>query len=270
MQRLTRTYSEYSVAQEHAMKLRISDAKNIRIDPDGGSFVLSWTTPSSTTTQDETTGDRKTLTPEQLDAVKAYARDYGTTWKDSLRSDWMRSGSKWIGPYHLLQQIRNQHGPRWLVDFKLSPETDGQILGWSRGINKYGDQTGIAHLIIDKDGIGVCACGSKGRTSGQVEIFRPGGNTVVAMSVRPCKRCERYDEKHAATAQTDSQTASSDSQTSLHTCNVTDDDGRAVAPDRVTCGNCGNSWCERCDPAPSAQCHTCTGRGYSTAPLGKA
>ena len=171
MQRLTRTYSEYSVAQEHAMKLRNSDAKNIRIDPYDGSFIVSWTTTSSATTQDETTGDRDNLTPEQLDAVKAYAEDHGIGWKESLRSDWMNSGSKWSGPYHLLQQIRNQHGPRWLVDFRLSPETDGQILGWSRGINKYGDQTGIAHLIIDKDGIGVCACGSTGRTSGPDEIF---------------------------------------------------------------------------------------------------
>jgi hypothetical protein len=36
---------------------------------------------------------------------------------------------------------------------------------------------------------------------------------------------------------------------------------------KVTCGNCGNSWCETCDPAPSALCHTCHGRGYSIAPI---
>ena len=36
---------------------------------------------------------------------------------------------------------------------------------------------------------------------------------------------------------------------------------------KVTCGNCGESWCERCDPAPSAQCHWCNGRGYSHMPL---
>ena len=36
---------------------------------------------------------------------------------------------------------------------------------------------------------------------------------------------------------------------------------------RVTCGNCDSSWCERCDPGPSALCHTCHGRGHSTAPL---
>lgn len=36
---------------------------------------------------------------------------------------------------------------------------------------------------------------------------------------------------------------------------------------KVTCGNCGNSWCEKCDPAPSALCHTCHGRGHSLKPL---
>lgn|GEM_PF-5343400 len=37
--------------------------------------------------------------------------------------------------------------------------------------------------------------------------------------------------------------------------------------DAVTCGNCDAQWCERCDPAPSAQCHYCNGRGYSTAEI---
>ena len=36
---------------------------------------------------------------------------------------------------------------------------------------------------------------------------------------------------------------------------------------RVTCGGCDSAWCEKCDPGPSALCHTCHGRGYSTAPL---
>ena len=37
---------------------------------------------------------------------------------------------------------------------------------------------------------------------------------------------------------------------------------------KVTCGNCQRSWDEDKDPAPSALCHWCHGRGYSTAPLG--
>lgn len=36
----------------------------------------------------------------------------------------------------------------------------------------------------------------------------------------------------------------------------------------VTCGgNRRHRWCEACDPAPSALCHWCHGRGYSTAPI---
>lgn len=37
-------------------------------------------------------------------------------------------------------------------------------------------------------------------------------------------------------------------------------------PQVVTCGRCGKAWCERCDPAPSALCHYCNGRGSSLAP----
>jgi len=36
---------------------------------------------------------------------------------------------------------------------------------------------------------------------------------------------------------------------------------------RVTCGNCNHSWCESCDPAPSAMCHWCNGMGESFASL---
>jgi hypothetical protein len=41
-------------------------------------------------------------------------------------------------------------------------------------------------------------------------------------------------------------------------------------PQRVTCGTCNRSWCGRCDPAPSALCHYCHGRGHTNAPLAKA
>ncbi len=27
----------------------------------------------------------------------------------------------------------------------------------------------------------------------------------------------------------------------------------------ATCGNCGRSWCDGCDPTPSAMCHWCNG-----------
>ena len=48
-----------------------------------------------------------------------------------------------------------------------------------------------------------------------------------------------------------------------HVCPFTGDDGKPLEPIKVTCGNCGHSWCERCDPCPSALCHWCHGRGYS-------
>lgn len=51
----------------------------------------------------------------------------------------------------------------------------------------------------------------------------------------------------------------------LHDCHRVDD-GRPVKPLVATCGGCGESWCERCDPGPASQCHWCNGRGYSTAP----
>lgn len=37
---------------------------------------------------------------------------------------------------------------------------------------------------------------------------------------------------------------------------------------RATCGGCNRSWCDLCDPAPSALCHYCNGTGKSSAPLG--
>lgn len=52
-----------------------------------------------------------------------------------------------------------------------------------------------------------------------------------------------------------------------HHCATPDSDGQPQRPELVTCGNCGRSWCEREDPAPSALCHYCHGRGYSVAPI---
>ena len=59
-----------------------------------------------------------TPNPEQLDALKQYAAWAGDDWKAELRGDWMRAGSHWDGPYHLLQQIRNSLGPAWLAQFE--------------------------------------------------------------------------------------------------------------------------------------------------------
>ena len=49
-------------------------------------------------------------TPEQWDALVAYAREHGRTWKAQLLTDW-RDGRD----SGLLRQIRNSFGPRWLM-----------------------------------------------------------------------------------------------------------------------------------------------------------
>ena len=58
-------------------------------------------------------------------------------------------------------------------------------LGWSVAKNRYGDETGRWHLLLDKQGFAVPACGSPARTSGQVER-QPGYG-------RKCQRCEAHE-----------------------------------------------------------------------------
>jgi hypothetical protein len=60
------------------------------------------------------------LTAEQRQAVIDYAKAHGDDWQRKLRRDWMRAGSSWDGPYHLLQQVRNSHGPSWLAKVRPS------------------------------------------------------------------------------------------------------------------------------------------------------
>ena len=60
---------------------------------------------------------------EQLAALRDYAAAVGAGWKESLSGDWLRSGTDVDAlrdRYHLLQQIRNRLGPRWLADFSPS------------------------------------------------------------------------------------------------------------------------------------------------------
>jgi hypothetical protein len=63
---------------------------------------------------------RKPVTDEQLDALRKYARTYGRTWKNELRSDWLSACAS-VDPdiAGQLQQLRNSHGPAWLTTFKL-------------------------------------------------------------------------------------------------------------------------------------------------------
>jgi hypothetical protein len=57
---------------------------------------------------------------EQYAALVWYAEENGRDWRRKLCDDWMRAGSNWRGPYHLLHQIRNALGSSWLYnDFAL-------------------------------------------------------------------------------------------------------------------------------------------------------
>lgn len=70
-------------------------------------------------------GDTKKLTDEQYQALKTYAEWQGPEWKQDLSFDWMRAGTdKWHSKetYHLLQQVRNRFGPKWLASFEFSEE----------------------------------------------------------------------------------------------------------------------------------------------------
>lgn len=62
-----------------------------------------------------------TLTAEERAALDAYAAMYGRTWKDELRSAWMRASEPGI-----LQALRNspRFGPRGLVMYRPTNRPD--------------------------------------------------------------------------------------------------------------------------------------------------
>lgn len=59
-------------------------------------------------------------TAEQWEALKAYAAAHGRTWKAALRYEWMDAcqGISDLDQQALLQQVRNQFGPGWLMRVK--------------------------------------------------------------------------------------------------------------------------------------------------------
>jgi hypothetical protein len=60
---------------------------------------------------------RAPLTADELEAIRAYAKKHGSTWKSKLSDDWMRARAE-----ATLHRLRNTHGPSWLVEFKLPKE----------------------------------------------------------------------------------------------------------------------------------------------------
>jgi len=63
------------------------------------------------------------ITAQQLDAVQQFADKYGIDWKNKLLNAWYHGwddhsiGDGHNGDGHLLRQLRNNFGPRWLQKF---------------------------------------------------------------------------------------------------------------------------------------------------------
>jgi hypothetical protein len=58
-------------------------------------------------------------TPEQLAALRAYAKQKGRYWKSKLRLAWLYSNYNGFPQSAELQQVRNRLGPSWLTHFQL-------------------------------------------------------------------------------------------------------------------------------------------------------
>lgn len=62
--------------------------------------------------------------PEQLQALQAFADKKGRSWKQALSDAWMNGSDDREPNGHLLRQLRNQFGPSWLATYK--PSTSGE------------------------------------------------------------------------------------------------------------------------------------------------
>lgn len=90
----------------------------------------------------------------------------------------------------------------------------------------------------------------KGRTAGALGVMQPFSFTRRAESIYDVKPALYETHEHIS---------------GLCITLVDEDQCGCDCAKVVTCGGCHASWCERCDPAPSALCHVCHGRGYTTA-----
>jgi len=62
----------------------------------------------------------KSLTVEQLAALRRFSETYGYNWKARLKSFWASGKDDTLPDGALLRQIRNELGPKWLSRFSLS------------------------------------------------------------------------------------------------------------------------------------------------------
>ena len=56
---------------------------------------------------------------QQMEAIKAFAKKYGRYWKSDLGAAWANGRDINEPNGHLLRQVRNNFGPKWLMKFKL-------------------------------------------------------------------------------------------------------------------------------------------------------
>ena len=57
----------------------------------------------------------KELSAEQHQALQAYAKQHGRTWRSRLSNEWMKASASPI-----LHGLRNTHGPSWLAKVKVA------------------------------------------------------------------------------------------------------------------------------------------------------
>jgi hypothetical protein len=63
--------------------------------------------------------DTKTASPEQLWALREYAKKNGRTWKYKLKRAWHSGADEKLPNAGLLRQVRNELGPRWLTTAQI-------------------------------------------------------------------------------------------------------------------------------------------------------
>jgi hypothetical protein len=76
------------------------------------------------------------VSPEQMDALRAFAEYEGPGWKDRLWTAWMRAS---VPGY--LHQLRNSHGPVWLQEFEFPEVVLGRALTTLEGAQVHIAQT---------------------------------------------------------------------------------------------------------------------------------
>ena len=64
------------------------------------------------------------LTPDELEAVRAFVAEFGRSWKERLAFDYWPAARIFVArngrSCHELHRLRNELGPQWLKQFKLN------------------------------------------------------------------------------------------------------------------------------------------------------